>query len=188
MFSSTSGSSGSNRSWSRTEGRTGPPDFRLGGLSEAGDPSEFDFRRERVASERSAAPPSEGSVRSSRSHTYSLMHGAARPTPGSPSGRHLAHVPSELTSSRRSCSTANGEFFVDIMWLRAHAGAEVPKPFALWTWKSGLEVKLGLFFTLRLEKSTFNRAVEFKVVAKKNQLYTDSLNYLRYSRSAKFGV
>ncbi|KAL7879442.1 hypothetical protein SRHO_G00016960 [Serrasalmus rhombeus] len=109
------GSSGSNCSWSRMEGRAGPADFRLAGANVTGDASEFDFRRERAASERSAAPPSEGSVRSSRSHTYSLMHGVARGAPGSPSGRHLAHVPSELTSSRRSCSTANGEFFVDIM-------------------------------------------------------------------------
>uniref|UniRef100_A0AAR2IGU5 Dishevelled segment polarity protein 3a n=1 Tax=Pygocentrus nattereri TaxID=42514 RepID=A0AAR2IGU5_PYGNA len=109
------GSSGSNCSWSRMEGRAGPVDFRLAGANETGDAPEFDFRRERAASERSAAPPSEGSMRSSRSHTYSLMHGVARGAPGSPSGRHLAHVPSELTSSRRSCSTANGEFFVDIM-------------------------------------------------------------------------
>uniref|UniRef100_W5LH75 Dishevelled segment polarity protein 3a n=1 Tax=Astyanax mexicanus TaxID=7994 RepID=W5LH75_ASTMX len=109
------GSSGSNCSWSRMEGRAGPADFRLAGPSETGPGSEFDFRRERAPSERSAAPPSEGSVRSARSHTYSLMHAAARATPGSPSGRHLAHVPSELTGSRRSCSTANGEFFVDIM-------------------------------------------------------------------------
>lgn len=111
------GSSGSNCSWSRTEGKTAAGDFRLGGVSEMGDAHDFDFRRERAPSERSAAPPSEGSVRSSRSHTYSLKQGSARGAPGSPSGRHLASIPTELTGSRRSCNTANGEFFVDIMWL-----------------------------------------------------------------------
>uniref|UniRef100_A0A673L9H1 Segment polarity protein dishevelled homolog DVL-3-like n=1 Tax=Sinocyclocheilus rhinocerous TaxID=307959 RepID=A0A673L9H1_9TELE len=108
------GSSGSNCSWSRTEGKTTAGDFRLGGGSEMGDAHEFDFRRDRAPSERSV-PPSEGSVRSSRSHSYSLKQGSARAGPGSPSGRHLAIIPAELTGSRRSCNTANGEFFVDIM-------------------------------------------------------------------------
>uniref|UniRef100_A0A8C2DJT0 Dishevelled segment polarity protein 3a n=1 Tax=Cyprinus carpio TaxID=7962 RepID=A0A8C2DJT0_CYPCA len=108
------GSSGSNCSWSRTEGKTAAGDFRLGGGSEMGDAHEFDFRRDRAPSERSV-PPSEGSVRSSRSHSYSLKQGSARAGPGSPSGRHLASIPPELTGSRRSCNTANGEFFVDIM-------------------------------------------------------------------------
>ncbi len=40
----------------------------------------------------------------------------------------LASIPPELTGSRRSCNTANGEFFVDIMWLLR---AEVPKLFFL---------------------------------------------------------
>uniref|UniRef100_A0A671KLQ3 Segment polarity protein dishevelled homolog DVL-3-like n=1 Tax=Sinocyclocheilus anshuiensis TaxID=1608454 RepID=A0A671KLQ3_9TELE len=108
------GSSGSNCSWSRTEGKTTAGDFRLGGGSEMGDAHEFDFRRDRAPSERSV-PPSEGSVRSSRSHSYSLKQGSARAGPGSPSSRHLASIPPELTGSRRSCNTANGEFFVDIM-------------------------------------------------------------------------
>uniref|UniRef100_A0A8C1VHU9 Dishevelled segment polarity protein 3a n=1 Tax=Cyprinus carpio TaxID=7962 RepID=A0A8C1VHU9_CYPCA len=108
------GSSGSNCSWSRTEGKTAAGDFRVGGGSEMGDAHEFDFRRDRAPSERSV-PPSEGSVRSSRSHSYSLKQGSARAGPGSPSGRHLASIPPELTGSRRSCNTANGEFFVDIM-------------------------------------------------------------------------
>lgn len=108
------GSSGSNCSWSRNEGKTAAGDFRLGGGSEMGDAHEFDFRRDRAPSERSV-PPSEGSVRSSRSHSYSLKQGSARGAPGSPSGRHLANIPPELTGSRRSCNTANGEFFVDIM-------------------------------------------------------------------------
>ncbi|KAF4116878.1 hypothetical protein G5714_001431 [Onychostoma macrolepis] len=108
------GSSGSNCSWSRTEGKTAAGDFRLGGGSEMGDAHDFDFRRDRAPSERSV-PPSEGSVRSSRSHSYSLKQGSARAGPGSPSGRHLASIPPELTGSRRSCNTVNGEFFVDIM-------------------------------------------------------------------------
>lgn len=107
------GSSGSNCSWSRTEGKTAAGDFRIGG--ETGDAHEFDFRRDRAPSERSAAPPSEGSVRSSRSHSYSLKQGSARAAPGSPSARLLASIPPELSGSRRSCNTANGEFFVDIM-------------------------------------------------------------------------
>uniref|UniRef100_A0A673LI57 Segment polarity protein dishevelled homolog DVL-3-like n=1 Tax=Sinocyclocheilus rhinocerous TaxID=307959 RepID=A0A673LI57_9TELE len=108
------GSSGSNCSWSRTEGKTPAGDFRLGGGSEMVDAHDFDFRRDRAPSERSV-PPSEGSVRSSRSHSYSLKQGSARAGPGSLSGRHLASIPPELTGSRRSCNTANGEFFVDIM-------------------------------------------------------------------------
>uniref|UniRef100_A0A671QA43 Segment polarity protein dishevelled homolog DVL-3-like n=1 Tax=Sinocyclocheilus anshuiensis TaxID=1608454 RepID=A0A671QA43_9TELE len=108
------GSSGSNCSWSRTEGKTPAGDFRLGGGSEMVDAHDFDFRRDGAPSERSV-PPSEGSVRSSRSHSYSLKQGSARAGPGSPSGRHLASIPLELTGSRRSCNTANGEFFVDIM-------------------------------------------------------------------------
>uniref|UniRef100_A0A9J7YHP6 Dishevelled segment polarity protein 3a n=1 Tax=Cyprinus carpio carpio TaxID=630221 RepID=A0A9J7YHP6_CYPCA len=108
------GSSGSNCSWSRTEGKTAAGDFRLGEGSEMGDAHDIDFRRDRAPSERSVSP-SEGSVRSSRSHSYSLKQGSARAGPGSPSSRHLASIPPELTGSRRSCNTANGEFFVDIM-------------------------------------------------------------------------
>uniref|UniRef100_A0A673LPT0 Segment polarity protein dishevelled homolog DVL-3-like n=1 Tax=Sinocyclocheilus rhinocerous TaxID=307959 RepID=A0A673LPT0_9TELE len=112
------GSSGSNCSWSRTEGKTPAGDFRLGGGSEMVDAHDFDFRRDRAPSEapsERSVPPSEGSVRSSRSHSYSLKQGSARAGPGSLSGRHLASIPPELTGSRRSCNTANGEFFVDIM-------------------------------------------------------------------------
>lgn len=127
------GSSGSNCSWSRTEGKTAAGDFRVGGGSQLGEVHDFDFRRERAPSERSAAPPSEGSVRSSRSHSYSLKQGSARGAPGSPSGRHLGNIPPELTGSRRSCNTANGEFFVDIMWLFR---AEVPKLFCLMDYKN----------------------------------------------------
>lgn len=68
-------------------------------MNDVTDAPEFDLRRERA--------PSEGSIRSSRSHSHSY---------GGVSGpRHLAHVPSELSGSRRSCLTANGELFVDIM-------------------------------------------------------------------------
>ncbi|XP_026854181.2 LOW QUALITY PROTEIN: segment polarity protein dishevelled homolog DVL-3a [Electrophorus electricus] len=102
------GSSGSNCSWSRVEGKAGPADFRPGGCPEPPDAPDFDVRRDR-----SAAPPSEGSVRSQARGT--ARGAAAWPAPGSPSGRPLAHVPAEITGSRRSCSTANGEFFVDIM-------------------------------------------------------------------------
>ncbi|TRY53948.1 hypothetical protein DNTS_029796 [Danionella cerebrum] len=109
------GSSGSNCSWSRTEGKSATADFRLAGGSDTAHPHEFDLRRDHASSERSAMPPSEGSVRSSRSHSYSLKHGSARGAPGSPSGRPLANIPPELSGSRRSCNTANGEFFVDIM-------------------------------------------------------------------------
>ncbi|XP_076828588.1 segment polarity protein dishevelled homolog DVL-3a [Brachyhypopomus gauderio] len=110
------GSSGSNCSWSRAEGKAGPADFRPGGGPEPPDAPDPDVRRDRSANERSAAPPSEGSVRSSRSQARGMARGGAPwAVPGSPSGRPLAHVPVEISGSRRSCSTANGEFFVDIM-------------------------------------------------------------------------
>ncbi|MCI4377796.1 hypothetical protein PGIGA_G00207700 [Pangasianodon gigas] len=90
------GSSGSNCSWSRTDGKTAAV-----GMNDVTDTLEFDLRRERA--------PSEGSIRSSRSHSHSHSYsGVSGP-------RHLAHVPSELSGSRRSCLTANGELFVDIM-------------------------------------------------------------------------
>lgn len=89
-----SGSSGSSCSWSRTEGKT---TALAVGMNDVTDAPEFDLRRERA--------PSESSIRSSRSHSYGGVSGP----------RHLAHVPSELSGSRRSCLTANGELFVDIM-------------------------------------------------------------------------
>ncbi|KAB5579718.1 hypothetical protein PHYPO_G00198170 [Pangasianodon hypophthalmus] len=90
------GSSGSNCSWSRTDGKTA-----AAGINDVTDTLEFDLRRERA--------PSEGSIRSSRSHSHSHSYS------GVSGARHLAHVPSELSGSRRSCLTANGELFVDIM-------------------------------------------------------------------------
>ncbi|XP_053354866.1 segment polarity protein dishevelled homolog DVL-3a [Clarias gariepinus] len=87
-------------SWSRTEGKTTAAAAAAGLLmNDVGDAPEFDLRRERA--------PSEGSIRSSRSHSHAYS-GVSAP-------RHLAHVPSELSGSRRSCLTANGELFVDIM-------------------------------------------------------------------------
>lgn len=71
----------------------------VAGMNDVTDGPEFDLRRERA--------PSEGSIRSSRSHSHSYV-GVSGP-------RHLAHVPSELSGSRRSCLTTNGELFVDIM-------------------------------------------------------------------------
>ncbi|KAI5612556.1 dishevelled segment polarity protein 3a [Silurus asotus] len=92
------GSSGSNCSWTRTEVKM-TSGSGAGLMNDVGDAPQFDLRLERA--------PSEGSVRSSRSHSHAY---------GSMSGtRHLAHVPSELSGSRRSCLTANGELFVDIM-------------------------------------------------------------------------
>ncbi|XP_030630352.1 segment polarity protein dishevelled homolog DVL-3a [Chanos chanos] len=107
------GSSGSNCSWSRTDGKGLTGDFRSGGTESMLD---YEFHPDRAPSERSVAPPSECSMRSSRSHSRSHSHSLRQhPAPGSPSGRRLGTMPPELTGSRRSCSTANGEFFVDVM-------------------------------------------------------------------------
>ncbi|KAG7329802.1 hypothetical protein KOW79_006024 [Hemibagrus wyckioides] len=95
------GSSASNCGWSRTEGKTTSATTAALGMNDVTDAAEFDLRRERA--------PSEGSIRSSRSHSHSHSYG------GVSGSRHLAHVPSELSGSRRSCLTANGELFVDIM-------------------------------------------------------------------------
>lgn len=118
------GSSGSN--CSKNEGR-----------KSGGSGSEPEIRS-RAPSERSVAPPSERSVRSSVSHrsanshsiTYGpgLMYGPpglppqpphlSTAAPGAPQGRELASVPPELTASRQSLRMAvgnAGEFFVDVM-------------------------------------------------------------------------
>uniref|UniRef100_A0A671Z3X8 Dishevelled segment polarity protein 3a n=1 Tax=Sparus aurata TaxID=8175 RepID=A0A671Z3X8_SPAAU len=102
-----SGSSGSN--CSKNEGR-----------KSGGSGSETEIRSHRAPSERSVAPPSERSVRSSLSHrsanSHSIAYGAA--APGAPPGRELASVPPELTASRQSLRLAvgnAGEFFVDVM-------------------------------------------------------------------------
>ncbi|XP_017328121.1 segment polarity protein dishevelled homolog DVL-3a [Ictalurus punctatus] len=95
------GSSSSNCSWSRTEGKTTTAVAAVLGMNDVADAPEFDLRRERA--------PSEGSIRSSRSHSHTHSYsGVSGP-------RHLVHVPPELSGSRRSCLTTNGELFVDIM-------------------------------------------------------------------------
>ncbi|XP_062861184.1 segment polarity protein dishevelled homolog DVL-3 [Trichomycterus rosablanca] len=105
-------SSGSNRSGSKP----GAAETKSGG---SGSESE---KREKAPSERSAAPPSEHSVRSSHSvHSqgHGLPYGPPAATVASPSsGRDLASVPPELTASRQSFRMAMGnpsEFFVDVM-------------------------------------------------------------------------
>uniref|UniRef100_A0AAX7SXI4 Dishevelled segment polarity protein 3a n=1 Tax=Astatotilapia calliptera TaxID=8154 RepID=A0AAX7SXI4_ASTCA len=120
-----SGSSGSN--CSKNEGR-----------KSGGSGSESDIRSHRAPSERSVAPPSERSVRSSVSHRSANSHSIAygpglvygppglppqpphlsTAAPGAPPGRELASVPPELTASRQSLRMAvgnAGEFFVDVM-------------------------------------------------------------------------
>uniref|UniRef100_A0A4W4HG22 Dishevelled segment polarity protein 3b n=2 Tax=Electrophorus electricus TaxID=8005 RepID=A0A4W4HG22_ELEEL len=112
-------SSGSNRSGNKA----GALETKSGG---SGSESE---KREKAPSERSAAPPSEHSVRSTHSthsHGQSLAYGPpglpsqspVAAAPGSPPGRDLASVPPELTASRQSFRMAMGnpsEFFVDVM-------------------------------------------------------------------------
>ncbi|XP_023283875.1 segment polarity protein dishevelled homolog DVL-3-like [Seriola lalandi dorsalis] len=120
-----SGSSGSN--CSKNEGR-----------KSGGSGSESEIRSHRAPSERSLAPPSERSVRSSVSHRSANSHSIAygpglvygppglppqpphlsTAAPGAPPGRELASVPPELTASRQSLRMAvgnAGEFFVDVM-------------------------------------------------------------------------
>lgn len=119
------GSSGSN--CSKNEGR-----------KSGGSGSETEVRSHRAPSERSVAPPSERSIRSSVSHRSANSHSIAfgpglvygppglppQPShlstaaPGAPQGRELATVPPELTASRQSLRMAvgnSGEFFVDVM-------------------------------------------------------------------------
>lgn len=119
------GSSGSN--CSKNEGR-----------KSGGSGSETEIRSHRAPSERSVAPPSERSIRSSISHRSANSHVIAyspglvygppglppqpphlsTAAPGAPPGRELVSVPPELTASRQSLRMAvgnAGEFFVDVM-------------------------------------------------------------------------
>lgn len=119
------GSSGSN--CSKNEGR-----------KSGGSGSEPEIRSHRAPSERSVAPPSERSIRSSVSHRSANSHSIAygpglvygppglppqpphlsTAAPGAPTGRELVTVPPELTASRQSLRMAvgnAGEFFVDVM-------------------------------------------------------------------------
>uniref|UniRef100_A0A8D0AJ99 Dishevelled segment polarity protein 3a n=1 Tax=Sander lucioperca TaxID=283035 RepID=A0A8D0AJ99_SANLU len=95
-----SGSSGSN--CSKNEGR-----------KSGGSGSETEIRSHRAPSERSVAPPSERSIRSSVSHRSANSHSIAYGP-----GRELSSVPPELNASRQSLRMAvgnAGEFFVDVM-------------------------------------------------------------------------
>lgn len=108
------------------------------GPKSGGSGSETEIRSHRAPSERSVAPPSERSIRSSVSHrsanSHSLAYGPglvygppglppqlphlSTAAPGAPPGRELASVPPELTASRQSLRLAvgnAGEFFVDVM-------------------------------------------------------------------------
>uniref|UniRef100_A0A672T0Z5 Dishevelled segment polarity protein 3 n=1 Tax=Sinocyclocheilus grahami TaxID=75366 RepID=A0A672T0Z5_SINGR len=122
-------SSGSNRSGSKNDANAAAGTQESGGRSGSGSESE---KREKAPSERSAAPPSEHSVRSSHTirSVQSLVCGApglppqpqtqplVTAAPGSPPDRDLASVPPELTASRQSFRMAMGnpsEFFVDVI-------------------------------------------------------------------------
>uniref|UniRef100_A0A674N8W1 Dishevelled segment polarity protein 3a n=1 Tax=Takifugu rubripes TaxID=31033 RepID=A0A674N8W1_TAKRU len=121
------GSAGSQHSGDKNEGP-----------KSGGSGSETEIRSHRAPSERSVAPPSERSIRSSVSHrstnSHSLAYGPglvygppglppqpphlSTSAPGAPPGRELASVPPELTASRQSLRLAvgnAGEFFVDVM-------------------------------------------------------------------------
>uniref|UniRef100_A0A672SZ88 Dishevelled segment polarity protein 3 n=1 Tax=Sinocyclocheilus grahami TaxID=75366 RepID=A0A672SZ88_SINGR len=112
-------SSGSNRSGSKNDANAAAGTQESGGRSGSGSESE---KREKAPSERSAAPPSEHSVRSSHTirSVQSLVCGApglppqpqtqplVTAAPGSPPDRDLASVPPELTASRQSFRMAMG--------------------------------------------------------------------------------
>uniref|UniRef100_A0A3B4ZNE9 Segment polarity protein dishevelled homolog DVL-3-like n=1 Tax=Stegastes partitus TaxID=144197 RepID=A0A3B4ZNE9_9TELE len=108
------------------------------GRKSGGSGSETEIRSHRAPSERSVAPPSERSIRSSVSHRSANSHSIAygpglvygppglppqpphlsTAAPGAPPGREIASVPPELTASRQSLRMAvgnAGEFFVDVM-------------------------------------------------------------------------
>uniref|UniRef100_A0A8C6P354 Dishevelled segment polarity protein 3a n=1 Tax=Nothobranchius furzeri TaxID=105023 RepID=A0A8C6P354_NOTFU len=125
QHSGESGSSGSN--CSKNDGR-----------KSGGSGSESEIRSHQAPSERSVAPPSERSIRSSVSHRSANSHSIAygpglvygppglppqpahlsTAAPGAPQGRELPSVPPELTASRQSLRMAvgnAGEFFVDVM-------------------------------------------------------------------------
>uniref|UniRef100_A0A3Q2PTI5 Dishevelled segment polarity protein 3a n=1 Tax=Fundulus heteroclitus TaxID=8078 RepID=A0A3Q2PTI5_FUNHE len=108
------------------------------GRKSGGSGSESEIRSHRAPSERSVAPPSERSIRSSVSHRSANSHSIAygpglvygppglppqpahlsTAAPGAPKGRELTSVPPELTASRQSLRMAvgnAGEFFVDVM-------------------------------------------------------------------------
>uniref|UniRef100_A0A671LP12 Segment polarity protein dishevelled homolog DVL-3-like n=1 Tax=Sinocyclocheilus anshuiensis TaxID=1608454 RepID=A0A671LP12_9TELE len=121
-FTAGGGSAGSPHS----EGET------ASGSNRSGSKNSESEKREKAPSERSAAAPSEHSMRSSHTirSVQSLVCGApglppqpqpqtpSTAAPGSPPDRDLASVPPELTASRQSFRMAMGnpsEFFVDVM-------------------------------------------------------------------------
>uniref|UniRef100_A0A8C6P2C3 Dishevelled segment polarity protein 3a n=1 Tax=Nothobranchius furzeri TaxID=105023 RepID=A0A8C6P2C3_NOTFU len=115
QHSGESGSSGSN--CSKNDGR-----------KSGGSGSESEIRSHQAPSERSVAPPSERSIRSSVSHRSANSHSIAygpglvygppglppqpahlsTAAPGAPQGRELPSVPPELTASRQSLRMAVG--------------------------------------------------------------------------------
>ncbi|XP_059361990.1 segment polarity protein dishevelled homolog DVL-3 [Carassius carassius] len=116
-------SSGSNRSGSKNDTNAAAGTQESGGRSGSGSESE---KREKAPSERSAAPPSEHTIRSVQSLVCAAPGLPPQPqtqplvtaAPGSPPERDLASVPPELTASRQSFRMAMGnpsEFFVDVM-------------------------------------------------------------------------
>uniref|UniRef100_A0A674NWZ8 Dishevelled segment polarity protein 3a n=1 Tax=Takifugu rubripes TaxID=31033 RepID=A0A674NWZ8_TAKRU len=132
------GGPGAGSAGSQHSGSSGSNCSKNEGPKSGGSGSETEIRSHRAPSERSVAPPSERSIRSSVSHrstnSHSLAYGPglvygppglppqpphlSTSAPGAPPGRELASVPPELTASRQSLRLAvgnAGEFFVDVM-------------------------------------------------------------------------
>uniref|UniRef100_A0A8C4GLV3 Segment polarity protein dishevelled homolog DVL-3 n=1 Tax=Dicentrarchus labrax TaxID=13489 RepID=A0A8C4GLV3_DICLA len=132
------GGPGAGSAGSQHSGDSGSNCSKNEGRKSGGSGSETEVRSHRAPSERSVAPPSERSIRSSVSHRSANSHSIAygpglvygppglppqpphlsTAAPGAPPGRELASVPPELTASRQSLRLAvgnAGEFFVDVM-------------------------------------------------------------------------
>uniref|UniRef100_A0A674NCS3 Dishevelled segment polarity protein 3a n=1 Tax=Takifugu rubripes TaxID=31033 RepID=A0A674NCS3_TAKRU len=107
------GGPGAGSAGSQHSGSSGSNCSKNEGPKSGGSGSETEIRSHRAPSERSVAPPSERSIRSSVSHRSTNSHSLAYGP-----GRELASVPPELTASRQSLRLAvgnAGEFFVDVM-------------------------------------------------------------------------
>uniref|UniRef100_A0A8C2XDZ4 Dishevelled segment polarity protein 3a n=1 Tax=Cyclopterus lumpus TaxID=8103 RepID=A0A8C2XDZ4_CYCLU len=131
------GGPGAGSAGSQHSGSSGSNCSKNDGRKSGGSGSETEIRSHRAPSERSVAPPSERSIRSSVSHrsanSHSIAYGSglvygppglppqpplSTAAPGAPPGRELPSVPPELTASRQSLRMAvgnAGEFFVDVM-------------------------------------------------------------------------
>uniref|UniRef100_A0A1A7YD43 Dishevelled, dsh homolog 1 n=1 Tax=Iconisemion striatum TaxID=60296 RepID=A0A1A7YD43_9TELE len=132
------GGPGAGSTGSQHSGSSGSNCSKNDGRKSGGSGSESEIRSHRAPSERSVAPPSERSIRSSVSHRSANSHSIAygpglvygppglppqpahlsTAAPGAPQGRELPSVPPELTASRQSLRMAvgnAGEFFVDVM-------------------------------------------------------------------------